>query len=72
MCDKYGFSLDEVAYVGDDVFDLEVIKAVGFGCSVRDGIPEAREAAVYVTQVAGGHGAVREIAELILAAKRGA
>lgn len=72
MCEKYGFTLDEVAYVGDDVFDLEVIKAVGFGCSVRDGIPEAREAAVYVTQVAGGHGAVREIAELILAAKRGA
>ena len=71
MCEKYGLALDEIAYIGDDIFDLEVIKAVGFGCSVSDGIPEARAAAAYVTLAQGGHAAVREVAELILAAKRG-
>jgi N-acylneuraminate cytidylyltransferase len=70
-CEKHGFSLDEVAFVGDDIFDLSVIKAVGFGCAVRDAIPEVRAAADYVTAVDGGAGAVREIAELILASKRG-
>ncbi|HEY5467613.1 MAG TPA: HAD hydrolase family protein [Coriobacteriia bacterium] len=71
MCEKYSLSLDEIAYVGDDVFDLAVIEAVGFGCSVSDGIPCVRAAADYITTVAGGHGAIREVAELILAAKRG-
>jgi N-acylneuraminate cytidylyltransferase len=71
MCEKYSLSLDEIAYVGDDVFDLAVIEAVGFGCSVSDGIPAVRAAADYITTVAGGHGAIREVAELILASKRG-
>ena len=72
MCAKYGIGLDEIAYIGDDVMDVQVIKAVGFGCCVSDGMAEAREAATYVTRAAGGEGAVREVAELILAARRNA
>jgi N-acylneuraminate cytidylyltransferase len=71
MCEKYSLSLDEIAFVGDDVFDLAVVESVGFGCSVSDGIPAVRAAAAYVTTVAGGHGAVREVAELILASRKG-
>ncbi len=52
--------------MGDDINDIEVIKAVGFGCSVPNGIPQVKESAVYITQKAGGHGAVREVIDLIL------
>lgn len=67
LCEKHRLSLDEIAYIGDDVMDLPVIKAVGFGCSVADAMPAAQRAADYVTRARGGEGAVREVAELILA-----
>lgn len=66
LCKKHGIDMENVAYVGDDVNDLEVIKAVGFGCSVVNGIRAVKEAAKYVTIRAGGEGAVREVIDLIL------
>jgi YrbI family 3-deoxy-D-manno-octulosonate 8-phosphate phosphatase len=71
LCEKYLLSRDEVAYIGDDVMDIPVLEAVGFGCSVSDGMPQAKAAAAYVTRAGGGQGAVREVAELILACLRG-
>ena len=72
LCAKYSLTREQVAYIGDDVMDLPVIQAVGFGCSVSDAMPAARLAASYVTHAAGGEGAVREVAELILASQTGA
>ncbi|MCM1174212.1 MAG: HAD-IIIA family hydrolase [Blautia sp.] len=66
LCQKYHISLQNVAYVGDDINDLNVIKAVGFGCSVPNGMEEVKDAAIYVTKKSGGQGAIREIVELIL------
>lgn len=66
LCQRFDIELKNVAYVGDDINDLEVIKEVGFGCSVLNGIPEVKKAAVYVTQKAGGQGAVREIIDVII------
>lgn len=66
LCRKYDITLQNVAYVGDDINDLALIKSVGFGCSVPNGIPEVKEAAVYVTQKAGGRGAVREVADFLI------
>lgn len=66
LCEKYNVSLQNVAYIGDDINDLDVIKAVGFGCSVPNGLDEVKGAAVYVTQKPGGQGAIREIVELII------
>ena len=66
LCQEYNTELKNVAYVGDDINDLEVIKAVGFGCSVANGIREVREAAIYVSLKAGGQGAVREIIDKVL------
>lgn len=66
LCDYYKIDLQNVAYVGDDVNDIEVIKAVGFGCCVRDGMEKVRAVADYVTRIAGGQGAIREIIEIIL------
>ncbi len=70
LCDKYGISLEEVAYIGDDVMDIPVIEAVGFGCSPADGIDYVKATARHVTTAKGGEGVVREVAELILAAVR--
>lgn len=66
LCKTYKIELENVAYVGDDLNDLDVIKAVGFGCSVPNGIQEVREAAKYVTHRPGGQGAVREVIDLLL------
>ena len=63
---KYDISLQNVAYIGDDINDLDVIKAVGFGCSVPNGIEEVKKAAMYVTKRWGGQGAVREVIDKVL------
>ncbi len=66
---KYGLTMDQVAYVGDDLNDIAIIKSVGLGATVADGVPEVRKMAVYVSPLKGGHGAVRDILELILKAQ---
>jgi 3-deoxy-D-manno-octulosonate 8-phosphate phosphatase (KDO 8-P phosphatase) len=59
----------QVCYIGDDLTDLPVIRAVGLGAAVADAAAEVRAAAAYTTQLAGGRGAVRELIETILKAK---
>lgn len=61
-----GVTPREVAFVGDDLIDLGVLKRVGLPLSVPNGVAEARDAALYVTAKSGGRGAVRELAEKIL------
>jgi YrbI family 3-deoxy-D-manno-octulosonate 8-phosphate phosphatase len=60
----------QVCYIGDDLPDLPVVRAVGLGVAVADAGGELREAAHYVTQLRGGEGAVRETIEMILKAQR--
>ncbi len=67
---KTGFDLSEIAYIGDDLMDLPVIEAVGFGVAVPNSLEEVQAKADYVTKRAGGEGAVREVCEMILRAKR--
>jgi 3-deoxy-D-manno-octulosonate 8-phosphate phosphatase (KDO 8-P phosphatase) len=59
----------QAAYVGDDLPDLPVLRRCGLALTVVDACPEARDQAHYVTRATGGHGAVREIIELILRAQ---
>lgn len=66
---KYGVTLGEVAYIGDDVNDLGALKAVGFSSAPADALPAVLEAVHYVCKKGGGEGAVREVADLILAAR---
>jgi 3-deoxy-D-manno-octulosonate 8-phosphate phosphatase (KDO 8-P phosphatase) len=70
MAARHGLSLKQVAYIGDDVNDLEALKAVGFSASPADGLPDIVAAVDYVCQKKGGEGAVREIIEMILDAQR--
>lgn len=59
----------QVCYIGDDLPDLAVVRAVGFGVAVADACKELHDAAHYVTQLRGGTGAVRETIEMILKAQ---
>jgi YrbI family 3-deoxy-D-manno-octulosonate 8-phosphate phosphatase len=66
---KHALKLEEIAYIGDDVNDLEVMEAVGLAVSVADGLPQVKKSTHYVTEKKGGEGAVRELADMILQAK---
>ncbi len=69
LAQKYGLSLDQVAYIGDDVNDLEALRAVGLSAAPADAMPSVRKAVHYICAKKGGEGAVREIADLILTAR---
>jgi 3-deoxy-D-manno-octulosonate 8-phosphate phosphatase (KDO 8-P phosphatase) len=63
---QLGLSPDKVAYIGDDVTDLPVIRCAGFGVTVANAVDEVKQYADYVTTRPGGSGAVREVIEYIL------
>ncbi len=69
MATRYGLTLKEVAYVGDDVNDLEALNAVGFSAAPADGMPAIRAAVDYVCRKKGGEGALREIIDMMLEAR---
>ncbi|MGL6122506.1 MAG: 3-deoxy-manno-octulosonate-8-phosphatase KdsC [Shewanella sp.] len=62
----YGVTPEEVAYIGDDIVDLPVMNVVGLAVSVADGHPYVRQHAHFVTSLNGGHGALRELTDLLL------
>jgi YrbI family 3-deoxy-D-manno-octulosonate 8-phosphate phosphatase len=66
MAIRHGISLGQIAYIGDDVNDIEVLKAVGLSASPADGLPQVIGIVDYVCRQKGGDGAVRELAEMIL------
>lgn len=57
---------DEICFIGDDLVDLSIMKAVGFSIAVANACEDIKNVACYITQKKGGRGAVREAAELIL------
>jgi 3-deoxy-D-manno-octulosonate 8-phosphate phosphatase (KDO 8-P phosphatase) len=64
-----GVTAEECGYIGDDVIDLPLLTRVGFAVTVPSGHPEVRHRAHYVTQNAGGRGAVREICDMVMRAQ---
>jgi 3-deoxy-D-manno-octulosonate 8-phosphate phosphatase (KDO 8-P phosphatase) len=64
-----GIGWDELAYVGDDLPDLPILRRAGLPISVANGTREAKAAAQWVTTAAGGQGAVREVVEHLLRAR---
>jgi 3-deoxy-D-manno-octulosonate 8-phosphate phosphatase (KDO 8-P phosphatase) len=69
MADRYRLSIQQIAYIGDDVNDVEALSAVGFSAAPADAMPIVKAAVHYVCEKKGGEGAVREIADMILAAQ---
>ena len=72
ICSQYGISLQNVCYIGDDVNDLTVIEAVGYGCCPKDAVREVKEAADYITEAKGGKGVIREVVEIISGQRKNA
>jgi 3-deoxy-D-manno-octulosonate 8-phosphate phosphatase (KDO 8-P phosphatase) len=66
---KAGVSDSAVAFIGDDLPDIPLMRRAGLAVAVGDAVPEVKEAAHYTTRALSGHGAVREAVELVLKSK---
>ena len=66
---KFNLTPLEVAYIGDDVNDLDLLKLVGISAVPNDGILEAKKISTYLCKKNGGHGAFRELVDQIILAK---
>ena len=71
LAGRYGLTMQQVCYIGDDVNDLEALKSVGLSAAPADAIPAVLGTVQYRCDKKGGEGAVRELADLILAAQAG-
>ncbi len=69
IASEFGCTLDDVAFVGDDLPDLSVLRRVGLSVAVGNAVAEVRRAAHLQLHTHGGHGAVREFAEALLVAR---
>ena len=69
ICKIYKLTPSNIAFIGDDVNDLELMKRVGLSATPYDGIAQAKKVADYVCKSPGGCGALREVADLILKEK---
>jgi N-acylneuraminate cytidylyltransferase len=66
VLERKNVEAENVVYVGNDLNDLPCFEIAGWSVAVADAYPEVLRAADYVLKTAGGHGAVREVCELIL------
>ncbi len=66
LLDKLGLSCEEIAYIGDDILDLPVMRRIGLPIAVANARPEVKAASVYGTAESGGHCAVREAIDWLL------
>ena len=70
ICEQFVFTLDQIAYIGDDKPDLPALRAVGLSCAPNDAHVDVISSAMYVASKRGGQGAVREICDVILACQQ--
>jgi YrbI family 3-deoxy-D-manno-octulosonate 8-phosphate phosphatase len=69
LAGSLGLGPEQIAYVGNDLNDLDCLRWVGFPITVADAVPELRPLARFTTTQTGGHGAVREVADWLIAAR---
>jgi len=69
LCGRYSVGPDRVAFMGDDVPDLPLLRAVGLALAPSDAAPEVRRAAAWTSRRPGGCGAVRDAIEWLLGAR---
>ncbi len=68
-CERFGVTLEETGFIGDDIIDLGALHAVNFRLSVTNAVDEVKVLADYTSPKRGGYGAVRDICEQILKAR---
>ena len=64
--ERLGVKPVQIAYVGDDIQDIPIMKMVGIPIAVQNAVSAVKECSSYVTKSCGGHGAVREVVEWLL------
>ena len=69
LAEKYNVSLDEIAFMGDDLNDLPALKIAGLSAAPADATEDVKQRVEYITPHKGGQGAVRDLLELILKAR---
>lgn len=68
ILEQSGFTPEQVAYMGDDLFDLPVLTQVGFSATVSDAMEQVKNSVHYIARRPAGNGAVREVCDLIRSA----
>ena len=66
ISEERGIELKNICYIGDDINDIEAIKAVGYGCCPADAMPEVKEVADFIAVAKGGEGVIREVVDKVL------
>ena len=66
ICKKYSIKPENIAYIGDDINDISLMKKIGFSCAPLDCNNKVKKIANFVCSTTGGNGAFRELADLIL------
>ena len=69
IANEHHLNLEQIAYIGDDIIDLQAMQKVGLAVSVPHAPAYLQQAAHYVTTVQGGYGAARELADIVLASQ---
>lgn len=65
LCDEFGYKPEEIAFIGDDKNDIEILKEVGFSAAANDAIDEVKKIVHYICSEKGGRGCYREVADMI-------
>ena len=69
FCSRHSLSPSEVAYVGDDIPDIDVLEACGLSACPSDSVPEVLAVSSHISPFPGGKGCVREVIELVMKAQ---
>jgi len=70
LSEKFTIPFEQMAYMGDDVNDVAALQTVGYAAAPADCVEQVRQVVHYICQKKGGEGAVREVIDMILAARR--
>ena len=71
LCRLYNLKEENIAYIGDDVNDLKIMKKIGFSVTPKDGNIEVKKIANHISKIKGGDGVLREICDLLISTKFG-
>jgi YrbI family 3-deoxy-D-manno-octulosonate 8-phosphate phosphatase len=66
IAQKYGLKMENFCFIGDDSFDLPLLRSVGFSCAPPEAVEDVRAEVDFITKVSAGRGCVREVIDLIL------
>jgi len=69
LAKRWDISIDSIGYIGDDLSDLECLSRAGSAFCPADAVPQVVRQVHYICECSGGHGAVREVCDLILESK---